>query len=133
MAKGKNKELEINTDEKVFKLEELLVEGAKVEVPITFDYPTDNGVVPVSAMIRPITSLEWNNTLKEYSNDLTNFGNAILNLGLLSTTGEPIGLNLIETMPAGVVDEILKRIQDLSGIKQNKEEQYELTKELMGF
>ena len=122
MAKGKNKELEINTDEKVFKLEELLVEGAKVEVPITFDYPTDNGVVPVSAMIRPITSLEWNNTLKEYSNDLTNFGNAILNLGLLSTTGEPIGLNLIETMPAGVVDEILRRIQDLSGIK-----------ELMGF
>ena len=39
MAKGKSKELEINTDEKVFKLEELLVEGAKVEVPITFDYP----------------------------------------------------------------------------------------------
>ena len=127
------KELKINKEQKVFKLEELLVEGTEVRVPITFDYPTENGVVPVSAIIRPISSLEWNNTLKEYSQDLTSFGNAILSIGLLSSKGEPIGINLIETMPAGVVDEILKRIQDLSGIKENKEEQYALTKELMGF
>lgn len=128
-----DKELEINKEEKVLKLEELLVEGTNVEVPITFDYPTKNGVVPVSAIIKPISSLEWNNTLKKYSRNLTYFGIAILSIGLLSTSGEPIDKKLIENMPTGVVDDLLKQIEDLSGIKQDKEEQYALTKELMGF
>ena len=133
MSDKNKKELEINEEEKVFRLEEILVEGTKLEVPITFDYPTKDGVVPVSAIIRPISTLQWNTALKKHSKNLTYFAIEILGIGLLSTEGEPIDKGLIATLPTGVADDILKQIEDLSGIKQNKEEQYALTKELMGF
>ena len=42
-------------------------------------------------------------------------------------------MELLRKMPVGVVNEIYTRIGDISGVKQNKKEQYELTKELMGF
>lgn len=133
MSKKEIKELEINEDKNNYSLEELILEGTKVEMPITFDLPTRKGLVPVSAIIRPISSVEWNNVLKKYSHSLDQFSVAILNIGLLSSEGEQLSMELLEKMPAGVVDDILKQIQDLSGIKQNKEEQYALTRELMGF
>lgn len=133
MSKKEVKELEINEDKNTFNLEDLIIEGTKVEIPITFDYPTNDGFVPVSAIIRPISSVEWNNTLQKYSKNLNKFAVAILNIGLLSNDGEQISVELLEKMPAGIVDDILRQIQDLSGIKQDKQEQYELTKELMGF
>lgn len=133
MSKKKINELEINEEGTSYRLEDLILEGTKLEVPITFDYPTKNGFVPISAIIRPISSIEWNNTLQKYSKNLNKFAVAILNIGLLSSEGNQISMELLEQMPAGIVDDILRQIQDLSGIKQDKEEQYALTKELMGF
>lgn len=124
---------QLDSQEEVFDLETLIVEGEKVEIPIVFDYPTNDGLVKVGAKIKPVTSLDWNNNLQKYRHDMTKFAFSILHLSLLTKEGKQIKMSLLEKMPTGVVDEILKQIQDLSGIKVNEEEQYRLTKELMGF
>ena len=53
--------------------------------------------------------------------------------GVLNDDGEPLGFELLSKMPMGVVTELYKYISDISGVKENKEEQYKLTRELMGF
>ena len=114
-------------------LETLILEGEKTRINITFDYPTNDGVIPVHAMIKPINSVDWNNMVQKYSNRINEFNIAVLEEGLLTSENEHLPRELLEKMPAGVVDTILKHIMDISGIKQDKEEQYRLTKELLGF
>ncbi|MBR0369697.1 MAG: hypothetical protein IJH63_03095 [Methanobrevibacter sp.] len=128
------KDLKINKEPKILKLEELLVDGVEVEVPITFDYPTANGIVPVSAIIRPLTTVEWEEaTTKSIRNDNKGFTLEIIGKGLLNDDGEPLNPELLKGMPIGVVNEIYKQVADISGIREDKEEQYRLTRELMGF
>lgn len=117
----------------LFDLETLILEGAETRIPITFDFPTQDGIVQTSAMIRPVTNREWNNAITIARNDLPRFTVLILQKGLLNSKGDELSEDLIGKIPQGVAEELVKQIQDLSGIKQNKEEQYELTKELMGF
>ena len=57
----------------------------------------------------------------------------IISKGLLNDDGEPLNPDLLKGMPIGVVNEIYKQIADISGIREDKEEQYRLTRELMGF
>ena len=116
-------------------LEELIIEGTNLEVPIVFDFPTNDGMVPVSAIIKPVSSVDWNNAVSKYGNlkSVGEFTTEILCKGLFNDKGEPLKKELIGLIPAGVADELLLQIQDLSGIKRNKDEQYKLTKELMGF
>ncbi len=116
-------------------LEELIMEGTNLEVPIVFDFPTNDGMVPVSAIIKPVSSVDWNNAVSKYGNinSVGDFTLEILSKGLFNDKGEPLRRDLIGLIPAGVADELLLQIQDLSGIKRNKDEQYKLTKELMGF
>ena len=65
--------------------------------------------------------------------DIKDFILKILEKGLLNDDGEPLPFKLIKQMPFGVANEIYTRIADVSGVKENREEQYELTKELLGF
>ena len=125
-------ELTVEQNKKV-SLETLILEGEKTRIHITFDYPTNEGVIPVHALIKPINSVDWNNMVQEYSNRINEFNIAVLEEGLLTSENEHLPRELLEKMPAGVVDTILKHIMDISGIKQDKEEQYRLTKELLGF
>lgn len=123
-----------NTEtQELFDLETLILEGAETRIPITFDFPTQNGIVQTSAMIRPVSNQEWNNAITTARQDLPRFTVLILQKGLLTSNGEQLSEELLGKIPQGVADQLVRQIQDLSGIKQNKEEQYELTKELMGF
>lgn len=126
-----NAELEI--DEKVFTLESLITEGADLQVPITFNYPTKNGLKKVSAIIRPLTSAEWEDCTNYAIRNKRDFAIKILEKGLLNDDGKNLPEELLKQMPVGVVNELYKRIGDISGVKQDKQEQYELTKELLGF
>ena len=133
MAKQENK----TEEQELFDLETLIIEGTETKIPVTFDFPVNrNGefkIVKTSAMIRPISNSEWNNCISMAKNDLSRFATLILQRGLLSANGNELSEDLVGKITQGVADELVKQIQDLSGIKQNKEEQYELTKELMGF
>lgn len=114
-------------------LESLIVEGADLKIPITFNYPTKNGVTPVCAIIRPLTSTEWEECTNYAMKTKKDFTLKILEKGLLNNDEEPLPIELLRKMPVGVVNELYTRIGDVSGVKQDKREQYELTKELMGF
>lgn len=114
-------------------LESLITEGADLRIPITFDFPTANGVKKASAIIKPLTTVEWENAQSYAMKHKKDFVLKILEKGLLNDDGEQLPFELIKKMPIGVATEIYKRIADVSGIKQDKDEQYRLTKELLGF
>ena len=126
-----NAELEI--DEELFTLESLITEGADLQIPITFNYPTKKGLKKVSAIIRPLTSAEWEECTNYAIRNKRDFAIKVLEKGLLNDDGKTIPLELLKQMPVGVVNELYTRIGDISGVKQDKQEQYELTKELLGF
>ena len=116
-----------------FSLESLIVEGSELTIPITFDYPTKKGIIKASAIIRPVTTSEWENAQNFAMRNKKDFIIKILEKGLLNDNGEPLPEKLLRKMPFGVASEIYIRIADASGVKQNKEEQYKFTKDLLGF
>lgn len=124
---------QLSETESISNLESLIVEGSDLRIPIVFDYPTKNGITQVSAIIRPLTSSEWEEATNYAVKNRKDFALKILEKGLLNDDGENLPLELLRKMPVGVVNELYTRIGDISGVKQNKKEQYELTKELMGF
>ena len=133
MSKKHNEIEELDIDEQTFTLESLITEGADLQIPITFNYPSKQGLKRVSAIIKPLTSAEWEEATNYAIRNKKDFALKILEKGFLDDNGEPIPMNLLKLMPVGVVNELYRRIADISGVKENKEEQFELTKELMGF
>ena len=131
---SKNNEIEeLEIDEELFTLESLITEGADLQIPITFNYPSKQGLKKVSAIIRPVTSAEWEEATNYALKNKRDFTLKILEKGFLDDNGESIPIELLKLMPAGVVNELYRRIADISGVKENKKEQFALTKELMGF
>lgn len=126
-------ELEQLNNEETFSLESLITEGTELRIPITFDFPTKTGMKKASAIIRPLTSSEWETAQNYALRNKKDFMLKILEKGLLNDDGEPLPYELLQRMPFGVVNEIYLRIADVSGVKVNQKEQYEFTKELMGF
>ena len=127
------KQEEIEQLNETTSLEALITEGAELQIPITFNYPTKNGITKASAIIRPLTSTEWENAQNHAMKTKKDFALRILEKGLLNDDGEPLPLELIKKMPSGVATEIYTRIADVSGVKEDREEQYKFTKELLGF
>lgn len=123
---------EINELTETISLESLIVEGSELQIPITFDFPTRNGLKKASAIIRPLTATEWENAQNYALQNKKEFIIKILEKGLLNDDGENLPIDLIRKMPFGVANEIYSRIADVSGVKENREEQYQLTKELLG-
>lgn len=126
-------ELEQLNNEETFSLESLITEGTELRIPITFDFPTKNGLKKASAIIRPLTASEWETAQNYAIKTKKDFMLKILEKGLLNDDGEPLPFELLKAMPFGVVNEIYLRIADVSGVKLNQKEQYEFTKELLGF
>ena len=130
------KQEEINNlteNNEAFSLEAIIEEGSDLTIPITFDYPTKKGIIKASAIIRPLTTSEWENAQSYAMRNKRDFIIKALEKGLLNDNGEPLPENLLRKMPFGVASEIYIRIADASGVKQNKEEQYKFTKDLLGF
>ena len=133
IEKLQEQELEELQDSEALSLESLITEGSELRIPITFDFPTKNGIKKASAIIKPISAVEWENAQSYALKNKEGFILKILEKGLLNDNGEPLPFSLIKKMPSGVATEIYIRIADVSGVKQNKEEQYQFTKQLLGF
>ena len=132
--KLQQEELEqLKQEEETFSLENLIIEGSELRIPITFNFPTKNGVKKASAIIKPVSTTEWENAQQYSLKNKKEFMIQILSKGLLNDDGEPLPIKLIKLIPFGVANEIYTRIADISGLKQTREEQFELTKELLGF
>lgn len=121
----------LNQEEEIIDLEQLITGGAEVKIPITFIYP--NTDKKVGAIIRPLTSNEWNNCIRKMAKFKTSFQLEIVKVGLLNMKEQPIPSKLIEQLPQGAINEIYGKIAEASGIHESNEDMIEATKKLMGF
>lgn len=119
----------------VFDLESLIVDGSDALIPITIEFPTKNGNVEAGAMIKPVTSVDYNNAVRlaMEANDNTILLGELLELGLYTRSGDKFPEQLIEKMPAGVALKIAEEINRVSGIETDEAVNDKLVENLMGF
>ena len=116
--------------EETLDLESLIRDGADYRKTIIIELPNGS---KGACTIRPLTSNEWNQCTNKYLKLKGNMELYVCEKGLLNKKGEPFPKELLEIFPAGVIQEIFKEIQSISGIKRNKEEEQELTRQLLDF
>lgn len=121
----------LSHEEEIIDLEQLITAGTKSKIPITFIYP--NTDKKVGAIIRPLTSNEWNNCMRKMVKFKTSFQLEIVKVGLLNMKEETIPPSLIEQMPQGAINEIYNKIAEISGVHESTEDMIEASKKLMGF
>lgn len=121
----------LSQEEEIIDLEQLITAGTDVKIPITFIYPNTNK--KVGAIIRPLTSNEWDNCIRKMAKFHTSFQLEIVKVGLLNMKEEKIPPKLIEQLPQGAISEIYEKIAEASGIHESTEDMIEATKQLMGF
>jgi hypothetical protein len=128
----------LSEEDEVFDLERLIVDGADARIPVEVEFPIyKDGELTYKkygVMIKPLKSAELSNAtqigLKDKSSDVNT---EIVKLGLCKKTGELYPEDFIEKLPAGVVNKLCEKICEVSGIRQDKERNDELIREMMGF
>ncbi len=116
--------------EETLDLESLIRDGADYRKTIIIELPNGS---KGACTIRPLTSNEWNQCTNKYLKLKGSMELYVCEKGLLNKKGEPFPKELLEIFPAGAIQEIFKEIQSISGIKRNKEEEQELTRQLLDF
>ena len=125
-------------DDDVFDLERLIVDGADARIPVEVDFPVyrdgELTVKKYGVMIRPLKSSELNNaTQAGLRFDDTDVNTEIVKKGLCRKDGSPYDPDVVEKLPAGVINKLVEKICEVSGIQQDKERNAELIREMMGF
>lgn len=120
-------------DEKIVELEVLITEGVDAKLPFNFMYPNTNKRVGV--LVRPLSTTEFQNAIMNSKKNQTNFLIELLKIGLYNQQGEPIPIEIIEKLPAGVTTSICNEISRISGIDlvQQSEINQDILDEFMGF
>lgn len=126
----------LENDEEILDLESLILDGEAAHVPIIIEYPKGDRKVKAAAMIKPVTSAEFTNSARlsmGKNKVMTNMSLELCKRGLLTKNGDKFPVEAIEKLPAGVVENIAKKIADISGVSQDEEEIKKMFKELVGF
>lgn len=110
--------------EDYFDIETLITEGADARVPIEVEFP--NGK-KAQALIKPISTGEFSTI---YNGNAAELMVNVLTAALMNKNGEPLSPSLIEAMPVGLPEKIVKQIFDISGIETNPEDAEKLKEEL---
>lgn len=121
----------LSNEEELFELEDLITAGKDARIPISFIYPNTNK--KVGAIIKPLTSSEWNSCMRRVAKFHTSFQLEIVKKGLLNTKEEPIPSSLIEIMPQGAINQLYQKIAEASGVHESTEDMIEASKKIMGF
>ena len=129
--------LEEDNDD-IFDLERLILDGAEARIPVEVEFPVyKDGELTYKkygVMIRPLKSSEMSNATQRGLRDIDSDVNTeIVKLGLCRKTGEQFPEDIVEKLPAGVINKLTEKICEVSGIKQDKERNEELIREMMGF
>lgn len=117
-------ELEINTVDEYYSLEELITEGTESRVPIEIEFPDGR---KAQALIRPITTGEFQTV---YNGNAAELLVNVLATSLMNKDGNSIAPSLIKKMPVGLPAQIVQQIFEISGIKTNPEDAEKLKEEL---
>ena len=125
-------------DTELFDLENLITDGADARIPLEVDFPIyKNGEMThkkYGVIIRPLKSSELNNAtqigLRDSNSDVNT---EIVKKGLLRKDGTSYPPEIVEKLPAGVINKLTEKICEISGIQTDNENNRELIKEMMGF
>lgn len=128
----------LSQENEVFDLETLIVDGADARIPIEVEFPIyKNGELKYKkygVMIKPLKSSELTNaTQKGLRDSNSDVNTEIVKLGLCRKTGAQYSPEIVEKLPAGVINKLTEKICEISGIHQDKEKNNELIREMMGF
>lgn len=131
-----NDDIGLEIDE--FGLEQLIIDGADARIPLEIEFPfyKDGELTSrkYGVMIRPIKSSELNNaTQRGLTDDATDVNTEIVKIGLCKKNGEPYSPEVVEKLPAGVINKLVEKIFDVSGIQTDKEAGEKYMREMMGF
>ena len=129
--------LEVNNDD-VFDLEQLIVDGADARIPLEVEFPfyKDGELTykKYGVVIRPLKSSELSNAtqigLRDSSSDVNT---EIVKKGLCRKDGTPYPSEVVEKLPAGVINKLTEHICEISGIRRDREANDKLIREMMGF
>ena len=125
-------------NDETFDLERLILDGAEARIPVEVEFPVyKDGKLEYKkygVMIRPLKSSEMSNATQKGLRDIDSDVNTeIVKRGLCRKTGEQFPEDIVEKLPAGVINKLTEKICEVSGIKQDKERNEELIREMMGF
>lgn len=125
-----NIEKEIQENAKVMNLESLITGGIDAVIPITITYMGQD----FSANIRPINAIENNEVTQKYINKRESVILNTVKKCLLKDDGKNYTIAELEKIPAGVIQNIYNKIQEISGIENTtSEDDMKMIRELMGF
>ena len=125
-----NIEKEIQENAKVMNLESLITGGIDAIIPITITYMGQD----FSANIRPINAIENNEVTQKYINKRESVTLNTVKKCLLKDDGKNYTIAELEKIPAGVIQNIYNKIQEISGIENTtSEDDMKMVRELMGF
>lgn len=125
-----NIEKEIQENAKVMNLESLITGGIDAVIPITISYMGQD----FSANIRPINAIENNEVTQKYINKRESVILNTVKKCLLKDDGKNYTIAELEKIPAGVIQNIYNKIQEISGIENTtSEDDMKMIRELMGF
>lgn len=130
----------LSQENEVFDLETLIVDGANARIHVEVDFPLYNSVTgevhykKYGAIIKPLPSNEFTNATQiGLKNPDTDVNTEIVKKGLCTKDGDMFPSAIVEKLPVGVIIKLAEKICEVSGLEQNKDNQAELVREVMGF
>lgn len=110
-------ELEINSTKNIVTLEQAVTEGKDALIPFEFEYPNLDLIVQVK--IKPLTTEESQDAGQLAKTSGLPVDIELLKKSVFNPDGSSISEEILEPLPAGVVNKLVLKVAEVSGIEFN--------------
>ncbi|WP_296885149.1 hypothetical protein [uncultured Methanobrevibacter sp.] len=110
-------ELEINSTKNIVTLEQAVTEGKDALIPFEFEYPNSDLIVEVK--IKPLTTEESQDAGQLAKTSGLPVDIELLKKSVFNPDGSSISEEILEPLPAGVVNKLVLKVAEVSGIEFN--------------
>lgn len=109
-------ELDINETKHYVTLEQAITEGKDALIPFEFEYPNTDGLM-VEVKIKPLTTEESQDAGQLAKVSGLPVDIELLKKAVLNPDGSNISQEIFEPLPAGVVNKLIFKVAEVSGIE----------------
>lgn len=110
-------ELEINSTKNIVTLEQAVTEGKDALIPFEFEYPNSDLIVEVK--VKPLTTEESQDAGQLAKTSGLPVDIELLKKSVFNPDGSSISEEILEPLPAGVVNKLVLKVAEVSGIEFN--------------
>lgn len=110
-------ELEINSTKNIVTLEQAVTEGKDALIPFEFEYPNLDLIVEVK--VKPLTTEESQDAGQLAKTSGLPVDIELLKKSVFNPDGSSISEEILEPLPAGVVNKLVLKVAEVSGIEFN--------------